>query len=302
MERQNVFHSKKMKITLDLLNKYDADDAFIKYLEDNGLLGADLMEIIDEKAPMELIYFFKKYLILTPDEARAIDTLFNIENSYNYWYSKDICNSYNIWASGDISNSSNIRYSYRVIDSNHIFRSKSIGGCKNVYKSNDVIDSTCVIESSDVRASEQVVRSNDVEWSENILLSFGIQDCGFVYQSSNLKDSYFCGFVNNSSHCLFCSGIKNKEYCVFDEEVDPQTFAMIMDELHERLNTEVTRMVEVNENKHTGSERLKFTPRFDSVFYGLSSDFYGWIGTLPNYTDDKFISLFFNERENLTKS
>lgn len=283
-----------MKVTLELLNKYNANKSCVDYLVENDLDGADLMDFID-RAPLDFLYFLREYLKFNEEETEAFNKTLELKNSTNVWYSRDVESSSNINLSVDIVNSNMIYNCEKVEDSSFISYGYMIKNSNNVYNGRNVYDSDSVIEGNNINASEQVAYCSDISWSENVFRCANLSDCGFSYQSKNLKDCWFCGFVKDSSNCLFCDEIEGKEYYIFNEKVDPQTYAEIMEELRERLLGESARMIEINDEAYSAGERLHFSTRYDSVFYGLSKEFYGWVGTLPNYTDDKFVSLFFRD-------
>ena len=286
-----------MKITLELLKKYGAEESLIKLIEENGLDGAPLIKVIDaEDLEVENLYFLKKYFTLEEEEKQKFCERLQLTNSKNVWNSKVVENSSAVMESRYVSDSFNVRYSSEVSNSHHIFRSHNIEGSNNVVDSDNVNGSELVVESDNVFMSEQIAYSTDINWCENIMFSKALEDCGYVYNSSNLEDSYFCGFMKDSNHCLFCNNLENKEYYIFNEEVEKDVFAKVMEDLRERLQSEEPRMIEVLEDQYMADKRFSLGRRFDNVFRGLSKDFYGWIGTLPNYSDDKFIELFFKDR------
>ena len=290
-----------MKLTLELLRDYNLNPLFVSYLEKNGLLGADLKEILQyEGVPLELLFFLKKYLKFDEEEISLYNQICRVdEGSRNIWYSKGVENSSNLMRSSYVANSSNVRDSEDVNNSQFVFNSNSVHDSKNVSDSENVTDSDTVLKSRDVSMSEQVARSKSIDWCENIFWSARLRGCSFIYQSEDLNTSHFCGFMKNSDHCLFCSGLEDKSYYIFNEEVTPQKFEEVLSTLLEMLPIEDARMIKVNEDKYIATERFDFSPRYDSIFDGLSKEFYGWVGTLPNYSDDKFLTLFFNDRENL---
>lgn len=286
-----------MKVTLELLRKYGISPKDEDYFIREGLEGGDLMEIIDrEDISIEFLYFIRKYLNLTIDEAAAINAKCNIDDeSQNVWNSEFIERSSNIMESIEVRDSSNIRFSKQVARSKYVFDSRSVNRSSNIVKSEDVSDSDRVIKSENVSASEQVLNSKNIKWCDNVFNSLELEDCGFIYQSEGLNRSYFCGFMKNSSHCLFCSGLEGKEYYIFNEEVTQEEFERVLEELQERLNAEDPLMIRVEEEEVFPENRYLYLSRFDSVFGGLSKELYGWIGTLPNYTDEKFVDLFFQD-------
>lgn len=290
-----------MKLTLELLRDYNLNPLFVSYLEKNGLLGADLKEILQhEGVPLELLFYLKKYLKFDDEEISLYNQICRVDKgSRNIWYSKKVQNSSHLMRSSYVSNSFCIRDSEDVNDSEFVFNSSSVRSSKNVSDSENVSDSDTILKSRDVSMSEQVARSKSIDWCENVFWSARLKDCSFIYQSEDLSTSHFCGFMKNSDHCLFCSGLENKSYYIFNEPVTPREFEEVLNTLLEMLNAESAQMIQIHEDKYVAIERFGFSSRYDSIFNGLSENFYGWVGTLPNFSDDKFLTLFFNDRENL---
>jgi hypothetical protein len=98
---------------------------------------------------------------------------------------------------------------------------------------------------------------------------------------------------------MFCVGLEDKEYYIFNKPVSQKEYELIEDKLVALLEVENSTMIKVNSSKYTAEERFKLNRRFDTVFEGLSKEFYGWIGTLPNYSDEVFVDLFFRDREEI---
>ena len=83
---------------------------------------------------------------------------------------------------------------------------------------------------------------------------------------------------------------------IFNKEVSIAEFEQYKEELMNRVVFENNDFIKINPRKLDAEERYKFSFRFDSVFDGLSPEFYGWVGTIINYNEDDFMNLFFRER------
>lgn len=293
-----------MKITTELLEKYGADKSIIDYLVDNGLHGGDLIEIMNsEEVPLKLLHFLRKYVSFSREEEEKYRQICRIDmNSRNIWESEDVINSMNVMRSSHINNVNLVRDSKDTRDSSEVYYSNEIHGSQEVAWCQNIVSSDYIYKSSNVRMSEMVARSSNIDWCENILSSKNLFECGYVYQSEDLNNCYFCGFMKNSNHCLFCTGLEDKEYYIFNQKVEPQDFERIMEELRERLQVEDSEMFKINMNTYSAEDRYNVSRRLDVVFNGLSSDFYGWIGTTLNYSDDAFVELFFMDREENLKN
>lgn len=288
-----------MRITVDLLKQYNACKQGIDFMQANYPNGAEAIEIMQrEDVPLEFLHFGRQYLDVSDEEIQLYKQICRIDDKSRYiWYSNDVNNSTGLMHAHHVNDSSFVRDSFQINNSNHIYNSNNIFNCDNVAHSSNIKNSNKVLESHEVAESNDVARSNLISWSSSILNSFLLEDCSFIYKSDNLKDCHFCGFMKNSKHCLFCTGLEDKEYYIFNHKVSQSTYEKYREELILQLQAETPSMIKVFNTKHTAEERFELSVRFDNVFNGLSDAFYGWIGTLPNYSDEVFIDLFFKNRE-----
>ena len=261
--------------------------------------GAEAIEIMQRKdIPLHFLHFGRQYLDVNDEEIQLYKQICRIDDKSRYiWYSNDVSNSTGLMNAHHVNNSSFVRDSFQINNSNHIYNSNNISNCDDIAHSTNVKDSNKILESHDIAESNDVARSNFISWSSSILNSFLLEDCSFIYKSDNLNDCHFCGFIKNSKHCLFCTELKDKEYYIFNHEVSPTVYEKYREELLLQLQAETPCMINVFSTKYTAEERFELSTRFDTVFNGLSDAFYGWIGTLPNYSDEIFINLFFKNRE-----
>lgn len=288
-----------MKITVDLLKQYNACKQDIDFMQANYPNGAEAIEIMQrEDVPLEFLHFGRQYLDVNDEEIQLYKQICRIDDKSRYiWYSNDVSNSTGLMHTHHVSNSSFVRDSFQINNSEHIYNSNNVFNCDDVAHSTNIKNSNKILESHDVAESKDVARSNLISWSSSILNSFLLEDCSFIYKSDNLKDCHFCGFMKNSKHCLFCTELEDEEYYIFNHKVSPSAYEKYREELLLQLQAETPSMINVFNTKYTAEERFELSVRFDNVFNGLSDVFYGWIGTLPNYSDGVFIDLFFKNRE-----
>lgn len=288
-----------MRITVDLLKRYNACKQSIDFMQANYPNGAEAIEIMQRKdIPLHFLHFGRQYLDVSDEEIQLYKQICRIDDKSRYiWYSNDVSNSTGLMHAHHVSNSSFIRDSFQINNSKHIYNSNNISNCSDIAHSTNIKDSNKILESHDIAESNDVARSNFISWSSAILNSLLLEDCSFIYKSDNLKDCHFCGFIKNSKHCLFCTELEDKEYYIFNHEVSPTVYEKYREELLLQLQAETPCMINVFSTKYTAEERFELSTRFDTVFNGLSDAFYGWIGTLPNYSDEVFINLFFKNRE-----
>lgn len=282
-----------MKVTNEMLERFGVK--FSKDVDEMEFSDAILKELI----PMKVFHYIRKYYRLTEEELTLYYDLCCIVNSENVWDSSNIANSKNLFNSYNVEDSNFVRDSEDVGISSNIYNSTSVNNSCEVAHSNDINRSAIIIESQNVEYSCNIARSHDIKWSKVVLNSSNLDGCNYVYMSQDLIDCSFCGFMKNSRHCMFCVGLEDKEYYIFNKPVSQKEYELIEDKLVALLEAEESTMIRLNESKHTAEERFELNRRLDSIVNGLSKEFFGWVGTLPNYSDDVFLDLFFRDREEI---
>lgn len=282
-----------MKVTNEILERFGLK------LKD----GIDSMEFYEfilkyyGEYPINLFHYINNYYRLSEEEFCAYCAVLQIKDSDNFWNCAAIDNSKNLFNSSVVKDSSFIRDSSNIMDSTNIYNSVVVLDSKDVAHSNCVKRSRVVVESQDIDNSDNIARSNNISWSSVILNSHNLKDCSYTYMSQDLVDCHFCGFVGNSRHCLFCVGLNDKEYYIFNKPVSQTEYERVKEKLLSLLEEEKSEMIKVNESGYTAEERYELNRRFDSIINGLTPDFFGWVGTLPNYSDNVYVDLFFRDRE-----
>lgn len=288
----------KMKITTELLEHYNASQQFIDFINNKYPSGLEFLELIKNGiVPVGLVHYIRQYCTLTPEEFEAYKVFCNIRDSENVWESQCVERSKNLYSCEGVSCCEFVRNSNNIKGSTNIYNSENVKNSNDVAHSTDIQNSNIIIESQSVKYSNNIARSNKISWSNNILNCSHLDESSFSYKSNDLIDCHFCGFVNNSRRCLFCSNIEDKEYYIFNKEVTPAEYEEFKEILLSKIEDEKSKMIVIDDTKHLSEERFKLNRRFDSIFNGLSKEFYGWVGTAPNYSDDTFLSLFFRDRE-----
>jgi hypothetical protein len=165
--------------------------------------------------------------------------------------------------------------------------------CEEIVQSENLNHSQRVVLSSHVVDSSNIIHSDQITACRNISESSEIDDSQFIYYSNQVSNSLFCGFLKNCSYCLFCTNLKNRTYCIFNKEVSKEDYFKLYNSLLARLESETSNPIRIIESSYDASKRFKFSLAPDQVFNGLSADFYGWIGSLPQYDENLFLEIFF---------
>lgn len=284
-----------MKIENEVLERYG-----LQLTE--GVDSLEFSKLVSENGDkLDLLHYINSYYRLSPEEFSLYCATCNIRNCENFWYSDTIANSRNLYNSHNVLGSVFVRDSRDIAESVDIYNSKNISYANDVAHSLQVNRASRIIESQEINDSNDIARSYNIAWSSVVVNSSNLNDCSYTYMSDNLVDCHFCGFTRNSRRCLFCIGLEDKEYYIFNQPVSPMEYERVKEILVSMLDEEKSGLIKINQSKHTAEERFKLNRRFDSVFNGLSSSFYGWVGTLPNYSDNTFLDLFFRDREEVLK-
>ena len=286
-----------MKITIKMLEEYERPREAINFLKAYYPDGATLLEIMESPyITSEIAHKFRKCFMFSEKEEKAYNALCQITNSKNVYYCDNVDISNLVISSKNVSNSCYVTQSQDIKDSEHIYDSRSINKSDNVLNSENVVRSYKVIESKMVNDSHDIIKGIDIDWCESITQSSTLSSCSFVYKSTNLVDCWFCGFMSNSKHCLFCYGLDGAEYYIFNEKVERKQFEKFREDLINQLNIESTELIKVHESSIISGKRFEFNYRFDSVFNGLSDEFFDWMRSMPNYTNEKTVGIFLTKK------
>ncbi len=289
----------RMKVTMEMLEKYDSSLEWKRFLKANFPDGAEALEIMNHSdITPEMLHFAARFFPLTKKELQRYQEICNVKNSKHCFSSEKVTNCIVVAESKYISDSEYVRESTNVKKSENIYGSCAIESSKDVRNSVMVEYSNTVVESNGVWHSARVCRSTSVLWSHDILDSSSIQESSYIYRSDNLNDCWFGGFMENCKHCLFCSDIEDKEFYIFNKQVSEEEFEKVKEDLIFNLMAENSEFIRINNEEHDPAQRFIINGRFDGVFEGLGPDFYGWISTIPQFDESVFFQLFLSD-ENL---
>lgn len=283
-----------MRITSELLKKYDLSDEAIKSFNDKYPNGAEIIDVLNSGYSVEYLHFIKKYFELSEEEEEAYLKACGIDrDSKDIWHCKDVTCSSDIVHSEKISHCRHIRVSENVSFSSYITNSKNIDTSKDIFFSSQIKNSYLIGDSKNVNRSNNVLNSNNVVSSDHITFSSTIQNSQFIYKSNDLIDCYFSGFMNNCKHCMFCIGLTDAEYYVFNKKVTRAQFERIREDLILMLSAEAcNQFITRDDSEYFSLSHFHYSNRFDSIFRGLSSEFIDWIKSLPEYNEDIFLQIF----------
>lgn len=282
-----------MKITSDLLLNYGAPDAYIDYFDKNFKSEIDVEDLFAQDVPLDILHFIVKYWRLPRAQYEQYLDKCKIVESEKIYDSQDICDSVSVVDSEHVAASKWVQNSINIEDSENIYSSNDIKSSKDVWNSTNVNNSLIVVASKNIISSSEILYSDNISWSQTINCSNDISESIAIYKSSHILHSFFCGFCENMSNSLFCINQSFQNYSMFNAPVDPLTFERTLEELTARLQNENFNFIRVDDSGYYPQQRYINSVRFDTMFKNLSPEFYGWIGTLPNYSEEVFLNLFF---------
>lgn len=249
----------------------------------------------------DILARLSSYYILSfsDEEAAAIqkelERRFDLKNSTDTYKSTRITNSSHIYESDNIQDSNHIFNSFDVTDSSFIYKSDNICRSIEVWDSYAIHDSRYVFSSDHVRNSKAIAYCANIKDGLNLQETYRADNAKFCFKSSDLIDCSFCTQSYDLTSAMFCTEVSDLDFAIFNQKVSPQEYEAIHEDLEFRLLMEnapsfytIKRQVlSIPEGRY----QLDYGP--GAVFSGLSKNFFGWVGTLPGYSEELFLKIFF---------
>lgn len=282
-----------MLVTTNILLSYNAPDEIVEYFKSKYPDGIELEKLFDNEEKLELLHFVVKYLKISEQEKSKYNIKCRITDSENVYNSQLINGSRYIVNSAEVNYSELVHESQSIYYSKSIYDSREVKNSVDVWKSSGVYDSKKIMLSENIFNSEDIIYSRDVSWSQVINNSNSIEGSKAIYKSNNIINSCFCGFCNDLSNSLFCLNLHGKNYQIFNKDVNANEFETAREELLRKLEKEDFNFISVDSLGYYAKDKYKISVRFDYMFRNLSSDFCNWVSSLPNYSEELFLALFF---------
>lgn len=283
-----------MKITYELLNQYKACESGLNWFRENYPNGVELAELItNPNLTYEQLFWGAKYIKPSAEELAAYNARLSIVDSERVVRSKSITSSHDIFNSTVVTDSAYITDSLAVFNSNNILGSEDVVNSSNVFNSEYVEESQKIIMSKGVHYSDSILNSHEVGYCSNLLNCTDLLNTIYCYNSQNVENSAFCGYCCDCKNCLFSLGLHGESYCIFNQHVSIDEWEKFNEILKMALQSESSTFIKINPFLVVTAARFQYSFRLDSLFDGLSQNFFGWVGTLPNYNEKIFLDLFF---------
>ena len=242
-----------------------------------------MIDIIrDKHIPKEMLHWGRTKLTHSPEELEAYAQACNIINTECYWYSQDVHDSNYIVKSRQITKSIGVFGSNEVTNSHDIADSESVLDSVQIFGSSMIDDSKKVFKGQNITRSINICNSTMVVDSKNVIDSCGVFDSSEIIRCLNVSNSHFCQNCKEIKHCMFCDGIEDVEYYLFNKPVDKKYYELFEKQYLKYLTENLDFVREWPENISTTVSVIP-TRKFDDWFYPISSRFWKWARTLPNF-------------------
>lgn len=272
-----------MFITVDILQKYQACEQGIRYIQRFYPNGAEMIDIIrDRHISKEFLHWGREHLTHSPEELEVYARVCNIINTEGYWYSQDVRDSKYVIKSKQVTASIGVFGSNDIVNSNDIADSESVLDSKQIFGSSMVDDSEKVFKSQNITRGINICNSTMVADSKNIIDSCSIFDSSEIIRGLNVSDSHFCQDCKEIKHCMFCDGLEEAEYCLFNKPIEKKHYELFEKQYLKYL---IERLDFIREwpEEMLSSRYISPTKKFDDWYHPISPRFWKWVRTLPGF-------------------
>ena len=249
----------------------------------------------------EVLIRINSYYMLSfnDEEADAIQKeireRFGIKNSTDIYRSSRITNCSHISSCDNIQDSNYVFDSFDVTDSSFIYKSDDIHRSIEIWDSFTIQDSRYIFSSDHIENSKAIAHCANIKDGLNLQETYRAVNAKFCFESSDLIDCSFCTQSYDLTNAMFCTEVSNLDFAIFNQKISSQEYEAIHEDLEFRL------LMENSPSFYTVKRQILSIPdaRYQlnygpgAVFSGLSKNFFGWIGTLPNYSEELFLKIFF---------
>lgn len=280
-----------MLVSHDKLIELGACREGIEFFDRHFKQPATLEEILALRhLPPHIIYWGYAYIGFDSDpevrerEYQAYEKALAIKNSDTYYESNNLTNCSAIVSSNHIVNSNNVFNSSFVSDSHDIYESQNINNSFEVFKSSMIKSCNKIYCSDSIGESENIAKGSNIFNSKNIFFSNNINDSTMLRSCENVKNCHFSSNVKDSTNCLFCSDLTGGDHLIFNKEVNPIFYDMIYEQYKQFVFCP-----KYTNNYSIGTYsniKIILMMDFSKHYNNIPEDFFEWIKTLPNYSDE----------------
>lgn len=283
-----------MKVTIDLVKKYNPCEEGIAFMEKNFPNGAEVAEIARHpEVTIDMLHFAKDYFDLSNEEVQLYNELCKIKDSRLIFDSYNVSKSTAISQSNTVVNSSFVQFSENVKSSKNIYHSINIKDSEEVYLGQDITNGFCIMESNHVERANNIIHSNYIIDSNHLISCDNIDESSFIFNSDEVHFSHFCGFLNHCNNCMFCFNLKDAENCIFNKPVSSREYSKYRDQFFELFNTGALYNSIGIKEKEFSKDRFTYSLAFNFFFRNLPDSFIEWARSLPNANEDLLRTVLF---------
>ena len=282
-----------MYLTKEILQKFNACSAGIKWFERHFPNGAELIDVINHpKVDKHTLHWGYTNLPTTAAEQEAYRKKLNITNNPHIdtiAYSDNIEDSTFVSRSSGVEKSRFIFSCEDVINSSNVSSSKVVQRSDRIFNSEFVYDSERVYDGKNINKSHNIVSANYIINSANVMNAASVINSKFVVDiapdgTKQIKNSVFINHCSNLDHCLFCYGISDGEHLLFNKKITPEEYDMITTQLDNiLLNIELKFTHNGWPQEQIPLDAPIINRNTSNQFAALPDKFWRWMKTLPGY-------------------
>ena len=249
--------------------------------------GAEVSDIIkNPKMPKHLLHWGYLNLPVNEEEVDIYHSILNIDTSKNVFESDSVYESENVVGSSLIYTSKYIKNSKNIDSCVQVINSDIITNSEDVTKSKNISNSKNILECSNINDCIQAYNSKECNNSKFLYMCNKIRYSQMLFKCDDMTTSYFCANCSNSRALMFCTDLDNAELQLFNAPIKYTEFKKILLKYEEKWSDYVAKVSTpttiLNGVVQSGSPYYDFS----RIYLGISDEFYEWVKTLPNYSDD----------------
>lgn len=277
-----------MKLTAELLKRYEACDEGADWFKKTYPNGAELIEIMNNpECSLDFMHWGYRYLDYNEEEKQLYLQKARIENSRFVYNGEDVQDSMSIAYCTHIKNSKFCAHSKSVNNSSEVYNCDTIDNSNDVALSEQVKDSKYIFQSEKVKFSSYIVDSSMITTSHNILNSFIITDSAYLWQCKHTRRALLCSFSSNITNAICCAGLMDVNYQIFNAPVPAPEFMQYYTQLLLLLKkyNYPNNALKIEAGAHE-AEKYDYSYTYTSMIKSLPQEILDFLKTLPNYSEE----------------
>lgn len=286
-----------MRLSQTLLDKFDISQDLAPYFNGQSLqLCLTQLSKTNPEMMARLGWWCLTHLTCDKDEKQEVLQMMNCVDSTSCYSCYDIDSCEQMIDSSKCKNSSFVYNSQNIIDGKYVSDSSKCEDIQHIYQSKMCKHSSHIVGSVSCNNSHNIINSYYIESSSDILNSKGLNQCGQLQYCTNCDNTYFSRDCENVAHSFFCKGIKDADYMIFNKPYSPTFFDAFL-ESYKSFEPQLAYVDSWPQDTIVMNPHSILTTINPLVYCApLTSDFWDWLDTLPNYSKEILYQITFLPR------